>query len=235
MKYLNCANRTQPDDRPEVLFTMVDLSDSMLACDIKPTRMEAAINANEEIIKVKSKHYYNDKIGIIVFQQTAKLVSLPVSPSKMGNIRHIIDDTDLVGGTDFVAPLKLAYNCFFGTNPKKENSFFPKALSNLFFESVADGTVQPVNTYGAVKRIILLTDGDHRGDDNPVTIATRLKDAGVIVDCIGIGGNPGAVNERLLKEIASRNSDGSVRYCFIGDRETLIRKYQTLAHHIRAI
>ena len=79
----------------------------------------------------------------------------------------------------------------------------------------------------------MLTDGEHLGDENPVTIAARLKKAGVIIDCIGIGGSPKDVDEKLLKQIASRNSDGSVRYCFIGDQQELIRKYQSLAQHIR--
>ena len=87
----------------------------------------------------------------------------------------------------------------------------------------------------APQRIILLTDGEHLGDENPIHIATRLKRAGVIIDCIGIGGSPKDVDEKLLKQIASRNPNGSIRYCFIGDQQKLLRKYQTLAHHIRAI
>ena len=64
-------------------------------------------------------------------------------------------------------------------------------------------------------------------------IARRLKDKGVIVDCIGIGGNPAEVNEADLMKIASKNPDGSIRYCFIGDQQELIKKYENLAHHIR--
>ena len=79
----------------------------------------------------------------------------------------------------------------------------------------------------------MLTDGEHLGDENPVTIAARLKKAGVIIDCIGIGGSPKDVDEKLLKQIASRNPDRSIRYCFIGDQQELIRKYQSLAQHIR--
>jgi hypothetical protein len=55
----------------------------------------------------------------------------------------------------------------------------------------------------------------------------------VIIDCIGIGGSPKDVDEKLLKEIASRNHDGSIRYCFIGDQQQLLRKYENLAHHIK--
>ncbi|MFC1780792.1 VWA domain-containing protein [Planctomycetota bacterium] len=86
---------------------------------------------------------------------------------------------------------------------------------------------------GMTKRIILLTDGEHNAISNPETVADRLKKAGVIIDCIGIGGTPADIDEKLLKKIASRNPDGTIRYCFIGDQQALLRKYETLARHIR--
>jgi len=43
------------------------------------------------------------------------------------------------------------------------------------------------------------------------------------------------VDESRLKKIASCNPDGSIRYCFIGDQQDLIRKYESLAHHIRPV
>ncbi|NIA31634.1 MAG: VWA domain-containing protein [Actinobacteria bacterium] len=110
-----------------------------------------------------------------------------------------------------------------------------KALSGIFFEPGIDKCLSKKTTNGSTRRIILLTDGEHLGDENPIHIAIRLKKAGVIIDCIGIGGSPKDVDERLLKQIASRNSDDSIRYCFVGDQQKLLRKYQTLAHHIRAI
>ena len=79
----------------------------------------------------------------------------------------------------------------------------------------------------------MLTDGEYNQGGSPIPVASRLKKAGVIIDCIGIGGSPGDVDEELLKEIASCNPDGSIRYCFIGDQQELLRKYETLAHHIK--
>ena len=81
----------------------------------------------------------------------------------------------------------------------------------------------------------MLTDGEHNGLSNPEKVADRLKNAGVIIDCIGIGGTPNDVDEKLLKKIASRDRNGSIRYCFIGDQQALIRKYETLARHIRPV
>ena len=237
MKYLNCANRIQSDEQPETLLTLVDLSGSMYTEDIKPNRMEAAIKANEEIVRVKKQCHPNDKIGIISFQEAAKLSLPPTCPSNIGDLSEKINDVGLAGGTDFTEPLKLAYNYFLG-KPVTTTGKNPimNMLSSIFFEpSVETDTAIKNESSNTVKRIILLTDGEHLGRISPIGIASQLKGIGVTIDCIGIGGSPADVDEKLLKQIASRNPDGSIRYCFIGDQQTLLKKYQTLAHHIRAI
>jgi hypothetical protein len=109
-------------------------------------------------------------------------------------------------------------------------------LSSIFFEQSIDNYTSIRNENdNSIKRIILLTDGEHLGGISPIDIANKLKSIGVTIDCIGIGGSPMEVDERLLKQIASRNPDGSIRYCFIGDQQKLLKKYRSLAHHIRAI
>lgn len=86
-----------------------------------------------------------------------------------------------------------------------------------------------------LKRIVMLSDGAQTKGPSPIPMAERLKEMGVTIDCIGIGGRPEDVDEGALKAIASKNPDGSTRYCFIKDRESLIRKYETLASHIRVV
>ena len=51
-----------------------------------------------------------------------------------------------------------------------------------------------------VRGIILLTDG-HGG--HPLRTADDLKSRGVVIDVIGIGPSPSAVDEKLLKKVAS--------------------------------
>lgn len=236
MKYLNFANHIQANELPEMLLTLIDLSGSMETSDMKPTRRAAAIKANQEIIKVKKQGYLNDKIGVIGFQSSAKLLLPPTLPSKIVGLEKTIDNAILSGGTDFVAPLKLAYSCFFGRAITVPGNPITKILSSFFFEPGIDKCVSITSGNDkTTKRIIMLTDGEHLGDDNPIHIATRLKKAGVIIDCIGIGGSPKDVDEKLLKQIASRNADGSIRYCFIGDQQELLLKYRFLARHIRTV
>ena len=236
MKYLNLANRVQSNNQSEILLTIIDLSGSMFADDIKPNRKEAAVRANEEIIRVKKQFYPDDKIGVISFQETARLSLQPKYSSDISDLSEKINDTGLEGGTDFTAPLKLAYNIFAGKPATFGESPIKKMLSGLFFEHSIDNYPSIKNENdNTIKRIILLTDGEHLGKISPIDIARKLKGIGVIIDCIGIGGSPKDVDEKLLKQIASRNQDGSVRYCFIGDQQKLLRKYRSLAHHIRAI
>ena len=236
MKYLNFANPIKSNEQPETLLTLIDLSGSMEISDMKPTRRAAAIKANQEIVKAKALHHRNDKIGVIGFQDSAKLLLAPTPSYRIGNLEKTIDNAVLTGGTDFVAPLELAYSCFFGRAITASGNPITKILSSFFFEPCIDKCLSITSGNDkTTKRIIMLTDGEHLGDDNPTNIATKLKKAGVIIDCIGIGGSPKDVDEKLLKQIASRNADGSIRYCFIGDQQKLLRKYQTLAHHIRAI
>jgi hypothetical protein len=111
-------------------------------------------------------------------------------------------------------------------------------IKNFLYESPNSSSIVANNyTYKAdcLRRIIMLSDGEHNCGGSPKSVASRLKNAGVIIDCIGIGGSPEDVDEELLKEIASNNPDGSVRYCFIGDQTQLLRKYKTLASHIRPV
>ncbi len=233
MKYLNMANPVQ-FDRRETLFTILDLSGSMYADDIKPNRKEAAIKANKTIVKEKQKSYPDDKIGVICFERTAKLSLTPTYARNIGDIGKVIDDAGLTEGTDFTTPLTLAYNYFADKQIILNKNPIKKMLSLIFFEQ-GDSFVASHNNDNTTKRIILLTDGEHLGSSNPVNIADKLKAIGVVIDCIGIGGSPKDVDEELLKQIASRNPDGSIRYCFIGDEDKLLQKYSSLAHHIRAV
>ena len=77
-----------------------------------------------------------------------------------------------------------------------------------------------------VRRIILLTDG-HGGD--PMETAEDLKSRGVVIDVVGVGRAPGAVDETLLHQVASV-IEGETRYRFIKDQKTLVDHYTQLAN-----
>lgn len=76
-----------------------------------------------------------------------------------------------------------------------------------------------------VRRIILLTDGQ---GGHPLSTAEDLKHRGVVIDVVGVGDQPGNVNEKLLKAVAS-TVQGELRYRFIKDQKTLVDEYTKLA------
>ncbi len=76
-----------------------------------------------------------------------------------------------------------------------------------------------------VRRIVLLTDG-HGG--HPLRTADELKGRGVIIDVTGIGPDPSAVDEKLLRKVASV-VQGEVRYRFIKDSQTLVDEYRGIS------
>ena len=234
MKYLDFANHIQSKAATEALLTLIDLSPSMDDDDWKPTRKAGAITANEELIRKKLKCHPQDKMGIIGFSSNARLLHPPVCMSKGANsLQRALIKTAAFGGTNFTAALELAETCFFGNLSRQKDGFLYRFLAEMFVES--DYKPRNRREIAGLKRIIMLTDGEHNHDVSPLRIASRLKKAGVIIDCIGIGGSPEDVDESLLRQISSRNTDGSVRYCFIGDQRQLLRKYQSLARHIRAV
>jgi len=81
---------------------------------------------------------------------------------------------------------------------------------------------------GMQDRIVLLTDG-HGG--NPLKTAKALKDRGVVIDVVGIGGSPKDVDEKLLRKVASI-INGDTRYRFIGDRAALFEHFRQLANKL---
>jgi len=143
--------------------------------------------------------------------------------------------------TNFTAALELAEAFLFDrpihkATPRNRGIF--GFLSWLLYDAqgLSSNYIREISKEGnCVRRIILLTDGDYNEGGSPMKVACRLKNKGVVIDCIGIGGSPDEVELEKIKEVASCNPDGSLRYCFIGDQQSLIRKYESLAHHIRPV
>jgi hypothetical protein len=241
MKYLNFANRVLKNIVSEILITIIDLSGSMGDDDWKPSRKAGATKANIELIKMKAQCHPQDRVAIIGFGTKAEVLHEPVCLTDgMKSLCSALEGPPDMGSTNFTAALTLAEACLFGKSVSAGNGIGRK-ITGIFSQLLYGPPSQHTNPAGGIspsndclRRIILLTDGDYNRGGSPLQVASRLKKAGVVIDCIGIGGSPEAVNESALKEIASRNpGDGSIRYCFIGDQQELIRRYESLAHHIR--
>jgi len=243
MKYLNLAAHVVKNMMLEILIIIIDLSGSMNIDDWKPSRKAGAIKANKELIKVKAKHHPQDMVGIIGFGTMAEVLHEPVClANEVGSLNRALKRLPDLGYTNFNAALELAETCLFEKSVQDKKDIASKGVRSFLSWLLYDPPTKSSHyikenspNNGCVRRIILLTDGDWNEGGSPLRIARRLKDAGVVIDCIGIGGSPEDVEADKLRPIASRNSDGSIRYCFIGDQQQLIKKYESLAHHIRPV
>lgn len=136
----------------------LDVSNSMMAQDIKPNRLEAAKRAIDRMLD----NLKDDKIGLIVFAGTA-FTQVPVttdySATKM-MLSTVSPGLVQEQGTAIGDAIDLAMKSFNPNNDKR-------------------------------KVLIIITDGENHLD-NPVEMATKAVEKGIIIYTIGIGDTGGS-------------------------------------------
>jgi Mg-chelatase subunit ChlD len=182
-------------EKIEVSAVVFDKTGSMSGTDLSPTRLEAAKEAALAFIRRKRILDGRDRTAVIAFNESARLCSaFGRHPHEaQGDVRTLTAD----GGTNITAGLQAALEAV-----------------------TAEGKRLPSPTL----RCVLLTDGEHNSGRSPIDdgVVDRMKRAGVIVDCVAIGG----AGDALLKEIAKRTGGQFVR-CV--DFASLLRHYEDLA------
>ena len=232
---MNSAKRLT-ENTQELTYVLTDFSPSMETTDYEPTRIEGAILAIRDFIATKAEFHPQDMVGLIGFDYKAHILHrhVPVGLNTRSLLQAPRNSTELDDpGTNFTAALLLAERCLSNKKFRCPGQKITSYLKNLLFEPEPQKTRQIDGK--RAKRIILLTDGEHNGGGSPARAAKSLKEAGVVIECIGIAGCPDDVDEKRLRRIASRDKDGNPRFSFIGDTRQLIRKYESMAHHIQAI
>lgn len=145
------------------IFICVDLSESMLANDVSPNRLE---KLKFELYKICSS-FNSDRIGLIIFSSEA-FVQCPLTYDQ-GALNLFIETlhTNLVpnSGTDFEPPLTLALNKLLNETDSK--------------------------TSKQAKVILLISDGEHFGDDLK-NVANDLDNNDIRLFTIGIGTEKGS-------------------------------------------
>jgi Ca-activated chloride channel family protein len=178
---------------------MLDASLSMQYDDYPPSRFAAAKQAATGFLQKCVEQTPAALVGVIFYAESARIAS-PLLPAKthFPQLRQAIGSGEIESATNIGAGLITAGQELMATGP----------------------AVSPA--------IVLLTDGYANTGPDAVQIASQLKEMGVRLDVIGIGGSPSHVNEAELKQMASI-LDGQLRYWFIRDTATLIRKFEALA------
>lgn len=177
------------------IMICVDLSRSMDAFDIQPTRLEKVKYEMKKLVSA----FNSDRIGVIIFGQEA-FMQCPLTFDQ--NALHLFIETMNtglvpVGGTDFAPPLRMA------------------------LDKLLDNQTQRSQTKSKV--IILISDGEDFGEGTD-DIANEIENNGIKLFTLGVGTEKGGniyagngvkkdkqgntvvtkLNSRSLKELASK-------------------------------
>lgn len=226
----NFASPIQRSKQCICTIVAIDVSPSMGERDYPPSRLEAAMSAVLELLDIKLELFPDDYVGLVKFSGSADIVQAPLQVGNNHGLlkRQVLEGMFLGSWTNIAAGLKQASNALSQFCPVPEGK--GDSLREFFLGSGQAGQGTSQDLPGKIQgHVVLLTDGDHNCPGFPRDWANRLKGSGVIIDCIGIGGSPSDVNERLLRDIASIDESGQPRYRFIADRDSLLLKFREMA------
>jgi len=234
-RYMEFSDAPNAGGEPEDLFLILDTSGSMNERDFKPNRLRGAAEAGKALIGQKRRSNPTDRVGVIAFDDEAQVVHQLVEVGRgADSLGRALDGLNAGSATDISAGLRAAEERLLG----KMLWDLPGLLQPILEFFLDDKGATPAAT--AVRkpmRCILLSDGCHVTGPNPVSVANSMKRRGITIDVVGISGSPDSdeLDEAQLRQIASRDQNGEPRYCFIGDTQQLVRKFEELAQHIRLL
>ena len=201
-----------------------DVSTSMAATDLTPTRLEAAKSAARTFVERQPPTV---RVGVVAFGGTG-LVTQEATADR-SRVIAAIDRLSPQGGTALGRGLQTSLSSIVG----KQVLLDPPAGSTA-------GGVEPQGQdigYHGSAAIILLSDGENTDDPDPIEVADIASTAGVKVYPIGLGRPEGtvlevdgfqvatALDEPMLREIAAR-TDG--QYFAAADEQALAAVYDTI-------
>jgi Ca-activated chloride channel family protein len=197
---------------PRVEGTIVlafDVSRSMSATDIQPTRMEVAKAAAKEFVTGQPSSVL---IGVVAFSDSGFSVQVPTDDQ--GEVLAAIDRLVPERGTALGAGIYLSLETILGSEEE---------VSGLYTDRdpppTPEPTAVPEGTF-APAAIVLLTDGENNEQPDPFLAAEMASARGVRIYTIGLGSPLGStievegysiqtkLNQRILEDIA-RMTEGT--------------------------
>jgi len=181
-----------------------DVSGSMVAEDLQPTRLEAAKAAARKFVEQQPSTVL---IGIVAFSDSGFAVQSPTNDQEA--IFATIDRLTPQLGTSLANGIFASLN----TLAAEEEEPTPRLYTDLTAVPSPTPTPLPEGTYTSAV-IVLLTDGENNEDPDPLEAAQLAADRGVRIHTIGIGSAAGTIinvegfnvhtqlNEPMLQEIS---------------------------------
>ena len=167
-------------DLPRVSGTVIlaiDVSNSMAADDLDPTRLEAAKAAATAFVEHQPSTV---QVGLVAFSNGGLILQPPTN-----------DQAALLTAIDRLAPqgaTSLAQGIFTSLNAIAGE---PLAIDPAVLEA---GTAVDIGSYPSAV-VLMLTDGENTSNPDPLAVAQLAAQAGVRIYPVGIGSPEGAVLE----------------------------------------
>jgi Ca-activated chloride channel family protein len=185
-------------ERQGTVILAFDVSNSMRAKDLAPTRFAAAKAAATTFVERQPSSI---RIGVVAFGDSAVTVLRPTGVK--ADVIAAIKRLSASGGTSLGDGIFTSLSTIAGKPLKID----PSALKS-------DAGAVNIGYFGS-SAIVLLSDGENTSGPDPVNLAEVASSAGVPIDTIGVGKTEGtvvqingfsiatALDETLLKKIAS--------------------------------
>lgn len=231
----------------ETIILAMDVSGSMRAPDVKPTRMVAAQEAARAFVKAQPSY---TRVGIVSFAGTAAVVQAPTQNRE--DLLAAIDRFQLQRGTAIGSGLILSLATLFpdegidasafayggGGDPNLDSTDESQNLPLIRRRDAPKNDVPPVppGSYTSAA-IILLSDGQRTVGPDPIDAAKMAAEHGIRVFTVGVGTVEGEtigiegwsmrvrLDEETLKAIAKMTQG---EYFYAGTAVDLQKIYQSL-------
>ena len=226
---------TLPSAHETVILAM-DVSGSMRATDVKPSRLVAAQEAARAFVADQPK---TTRIGVVSFAATASVVQAPTHSRE--DILGAIERFQLQRGTAIGSGILMSLKTIFPDAEFDLRSFNPRreAQKAAALDPAAAAKQAPKAAPGSYTSaaIILLTDGQTTTGPDPIEAARMAGDRGVRVYTVGIGTTSGEIigsegwsmrvrlDEESLKTIANVTR---AEYFYAGNAVDLQKIYKNL-------
>jgi Ca-activated chloride channel homolog len=229
-----------PSNQQTIILAM-DVSGSMRATDVKPSRLEAAQSAAKSFLAELPRHV---KVGIVAFAGSAQVAQLPTTNRE--DLVTAIDRFQLQRATATGNAIVISLATLFpeagieleslqaGRDRQRGLAIDGEKKTKKEFTPVAPGSYNSA-------AIIMLTDGQRTTGVDPLEAAKLAADRGVRVYTVGIGTVDGEtigfegwsmrvrLDEETLKAIANKTS---ADYYYAGTAQDLKKVYETLSSRL---
>jgi Ca-activated chloride channel family protein len=198
-----------------------DISSSMAATDVTPTRMEAAKAAARTFVRRQPAQV---RIGVVAFGEGGLVVQQPTTDRAQA--LAAVDRLSPQGGTSIGRGIQTSLSAIAGRVVEVDEG--------------ASGGVEAsggdIGYYGSAA-VVMLSDGENTAGPDPLEVAAIASTAGVKIYPVGLGSAAGTVlqvdgfqlatklDEPLLREVA-RTTDG--RYYAAADGAALEQVYRSI-------